>query len=107
MGSGTVTGSLGTTDSVDTDVNHIYFYADASAQGQDHFTVTSSGTWTRYLNDTGDGIDWVTDASPSWGSSGQSCTVTVSTNTGGERICQIEFTVNMAYKYCIITQYSS
>lgn len=82
----------------------LQFHHDGSEYTTNEITVTSYGTWTRSLINTGDGTSWVT-ALPSTGGTGATCTLTLATNTTGySRACYIRFTVAGCTTDCTITQ---
>lgn len=82
----------------------LQFNADGTEKTTNEITVTSSGTWTRSLINTGDGTGWVT-ALPSTGGTGDTCNLSLSTNiTGYSRACYIRFTVSGCTTDCTITQ---
>jgi hypothetical protein len=89
--------------------NALSFYNDGVEYTTNIITVTSTGAWTRSLIDIGYGTTWVAGALPSTGNNGDTCTLSISTNsTGHTRQCYVRFTLNgsSVVKDCTITQYA-
>lgn len=98
--------SQGVVDSVSIDPTSLVFEADGSPVDDDKITITSSGTWTTTLKDTGDGTGWILSLDPSSGGNGDICTVYVDYNSEIDaRSCNIIFTVGTATTEAIIQQY--
>lgn len=90
-------------DSVSSDISYYNFDATGTPTGDLYVTVTSSGTWTASLVDTGDGINWVLDYNQI-GGNGDTCTVTLDANSGSQRSCTLRFTVGSATADVTIVQ---
>lgn len=93
-------------DSVSTDYTYLDFDGAGTAFTSDTVTVTSSGTWSRSLVNTGDGTSWVLGALPSSGGNGETCTLTLSSGYNGTgRSCTLKFTVGTATANVTIEQF--
>jgi hypothetical protein len=84
-------------DSVSTDYSELDFNSDGTYINSNKFTVTSSGTWSRTLVDSGYGTSWITSATPTFGSSGGTETIAVSVNNGSDRQCILRITVGSVH----------
>lgn len=91
-------------DSVEASEPHLYYDMNGLEQTTDTVTITSSGTWTRSLVDTGDGTSWCT-ALPSSGGDQDTCTITCSSYVGLVRDCIVRFTVGTDTADVQITQW--
>jgi hypothetical protein len=93
-------------NSVSTDYTYLDFDGAGVAFTSDTVTITSSGTWTRSLINTGDGTSWVLGALPSTGGNGDTCTLTLQSGySGAGRSCTLRFTVGTATADVTIEQF--
>jgi len=92
-------------DSVSTDFTSLSFDGAGTWLDSDTVTITSSGTWTRSLINTGDGTTWVV-ALPSTGVNGETCNLTLESGYSGTgRSCILRFTVGTATADVTIEQF--
>lgn len=92
-----------TADNVSTDWDELNFDGTGLALDNDTVYVTSSGTWTTTLVNTGDGTTWAS-RNPTSGCNGITCTVTVTTYEGLGRSCILRFTCGSAQADVTINQ---